>query len=103
MTPSGSSTKSSWNGSIRKGKRTQGSTTLSSQKVQSGDGTPSLPDRQLPLYLKEIGQVLLLDRDGEVNLCKKIEEADEHMLESLFVLPMTLEFLKFTRHLLVKF
>ena len=53
-----------------------------------------MPDRQLPLYLKEIGQVMLLDREGEVNLCKKIEEANEGMLEALFILPMSLEFLK---------
>ena len=94
MNPSVSSPKSSWNESIKKGKRSLGSTVLSSQKTQTGDNGASLPDRQLPLYLKEIGQVVLLDRKGEVNLCKKIEEADEHMLVALFVLPMTLEFLK---------
>ena len=68
--------------------------TLSPKKVPLQESTASLPDRELPLYLKEIGQVLLLDRAGEVTLCKKIEEADEQMLEALFVLPMTLEFLK---------
>jgi len=94
MTPTVSSQKSSWNGSIKKGKRPKGSTVLSSKNTLAGERAASLPDRQLPLYLKEIGQVLLLDRDGEVNLCKKIEVANEHMLEALFVLPMTLEFLK---------
>ena len=94
MTPSVSSQKSSWNGSITKGKRTQGSKVSSPKNASVGERAVILPDRQLPLYLKEIGQVLLLDRAGEVNLCKKIEDANEHMLEALFVLPMTLEFLK---------
>jgi len=94
MTPSVSSQKSSWNGSITKGKRAQGSKVLSPQNAPVGERAVNLPDRQLPLYLKEIGQVLLLDRAGEVNLCRKIEEANEHMLEALFVLPMTVEFLK---------
>ena len=94
MSPAVSSQKSSWNGPIKKGKRSHGPAELSPKKNQVGESVAGLPDRQLPLYLKEIGQVLLLDRAGEVNLCKKIEEANEHMLEALFVLPMTLEFLK---------
>lgn len=89
-----SSQKYSWNGPIKKGKRSHGPAPLSPQKAQVGESVAGKPDRQLPLYLKEIGQVMLLDRAGEVNLCKKIEEANEHMLEALFVLPMTLEFLK---------
>ena len=89
-----SSQKSSWNGPIKKGKRTHGPAALSQKNVQVGESVARMPDSQLPLYLKEIGQVLLLDRAGEVNLCKKIEEAKEHMLEALFILPMTLEFLK---------
>jgi RNA polymerase primary sigma factor len=89
-----SSQKSSWNGPIKKGKRSYGPAALSPKNAQVGESVAEMPDRQLPLYLKEIGQVLLLDRTGEVNLCKKIEEANERMLEALFVLPMTLEFLK---------
>jgi len=94
MSPAVSSQKSSWNGPIKKGKRSHGQAALSPKNAQVGESVAGMPDRQLPLYLKEIGQVLLLDRAGEVNLCKKIEEANEHMLEALFVLPMTLEFLK---------
>ena len=94
MSPAVSSQKSSWNGPIKKGKRTHSPAALSPKNSQVGESAAGMPDRQLPLYLKEIGQVLLLDRAGEVSLCKKIEEANEHMLEALFVLPMTLEFLK---------
>ena len=94
MSPAVSSQKSSWNGPIKKGKRTHSPAALSPKNSQVGESAAGMPDRQLPLYLKESGQVLLLDRAGEVSLCKKIEEANEHMLEALFVLPMTLEFLK---------
>ena len=94
MSPAVSSQKSSWNGPIKKGKRSNGPAALSPKNAQVGESVAGMPDRQLPLYLKEIGQVLLLDRAGEVKLCKKIEEANEQMLEALFVLPMTLEFLK---------
>ena len=100
MSPTVASQKSSWNGPIKKGKRSQGSSVVSPKNTLTGDSAASLPDRELPLYLKEIGQVLLLDRAGEVTLCKKIEEAKECMLEALFVLPMTLEFLKEQRGLL---
>ena len=60
MTPTVSSQKSSWNGSITKGKRAQGSKVLLSKNTPVGERAESLPDRQLPLYLREIGQVLLL-------------------------------------------
>jgi len=89
-----STQKSSWNGSIKHVKKSQGQKQLLPKNVQAGESAAPMPDRELPLYLKEIGQVLLLDRAGEVTLCKKIEEAREHMSEVLFVLPMTLEFLK---------
>ncbi len=89
-----SSQKISWNGSINPSKKSQNALPRSPQVERSAESTAVIPDRQLPLYLKEIGQVDLLDRAGEVTLCKKIEEAREHMSEALFVLPMTLEFLK---------
>ena len=94
MPPSVSAQKSSWNGTIKRGKTTTGQTRLLPKTKQVREGAAGMPDRQLPLYLKEIGQVMLLDRDGEVKLCKKIEEANDHMLEVLFVLPITMEFLK---------
>jgi len=89
-----SSQKSSWNGSITPAKKSQNALPRSPQVERGAESPAVIPDRQLPLYLKEIGQVDLLDRAGEVTLCKKIEEAKEHMSEALFVLPMTLEFLK---------
>lgn len=95
MTSLVSTKKSSWNGMIKREKTTMGQVMLSPRKTnQVGESAAGIPDRELPLYLKEIGQVMLLDRSGEVNLCQKIEEANDTMLELLFVLPITMEFVK---------
>ncbi|MDH5576499.1 MAG: hypothetical protein OEY80_13520, partial [Nitrospirota bacterium] len=90
MSPTVSAQKSSWNGSIKKPQKHDRHPAVSGE----GESSSGISDKQLPLYLKEIGQVALLDRDGEVRLCKKIEEAKRSMLEILFSLPMTLDFLQ---------
>ena len=95
MSPSVSAQKSSWNGSIKKRAKTHDRHPgVSGEGAPSEESSPGVSDKQLPLYLKEIGQVALLDREGEVRLCKKIEEANRSMLEILFSLPMTLDFLQ---------
>ena len=53
--------KTSWNGSFRKAKKASRPAELSPKKIQVGESAAGIPDRQLPLYLKEIGQVSLLD------------------------------------------
>ncbi len=94
MSPSLAAKKSLWNAPIRKVTKSGRHSALSG-KSPSADGMSSgMIDKQLPLYLKEIGQVLLLDREGEVNLCKKIEKANRNMLETLFSLPMALDFVQ---------
>ena len=50
-------------------------------------------DDQLPLYLKEIGRVALLNREKEVALAKKIETSRNTMETLLFTMPMTLHYL----------
>ena len=85
---------SRWNGSLKKGSKASRHSGQS-RKGLSGEGLSSvMMDKELPLYLKEIGQVLLLDRKGEVDLCKKIEKANHEMLETLFSLPMALDFVQ---------
>jgi len=94
MRPSVSAQKSSWNGSIKRAKIHDRHPVISGEGAPAEESSSGISDKQLPLYLKEIGQVALLDRDGEVRLCKKIEEANRNMLEILFSLPMTLDFLQ---------
>lgn len=90
MSPSVSEQKPSWNGSIKRMKKQDRYPVLSDGGSPEVDRSSGMSDKQLPIYLKEIGQVSLLDREGEVRLCKKIEEARRSMLEILYSLPMTL-------------
>ncbi|WNM58898.1 sigma-70 family RNA polymerase sigma factor [Candidatus Nitrospira allomarina] len=94
MSPSVSEQKPSWNGSIKRVKKQDRRPVLSGGSSPEVDRSSGMSDKQLPLYLKEIGQVSLLDREGEVRLCKKIEEARRSMLEILYSLPMTLDYLQ---------
>ena len=93
MTPSISVQKPSWNGSIKRAKKQVSQPISSGEKTAVADRELGMSDKQLPLYLKEIGQVALLDREGEVRICKKIEESNRNVMEILFSLPMTLDFL----------
>jgi RNA polymerase primary sigma factor len=94
MSQSVTAQKSSWNGSIARMKKHDRRPVSSGEGAPVEDSSSGTSDKQLPLYLKEIGQVSLLDRAGEVRLCKKIEEANRSRLEILFSLPMTLDFLQ---------
>ncbi len=54
-------------------------------------GDLSRTDDPVRLYLREMGSVSLLSRDGEIELAKKIEEGAAEMMEAIVGLPMTLE------------
>ncbi len=102
MIPSRLVEQSLWNESMENVKK---GAPPSKQPPRSGPGGGSqagMSDQQLPLYLKEIGQVMLLDRDGEVRLCKKIEEAKRGLIEALFSLPMIREYLETQRQRLLQ-
>ncbi len=46
-------------------------------------------DDPLRLYLREMGNVGLLNREGEIGLAKKIEEARQELASAVFGMPMT--------------
>src|SRR5512140_1896360 len=52
------------------------------------DGGAKLDD-PVRLYLKEMGTVSLLTREGEVEIAKRIEEGDKEVLHSLLEVPVT--------------
>ncbi|MGC2432389.1 MAG: RNA polymerase sigma factor RpoD [Desulfobaccales bacterium] len=54
------------------------------------DGGAKLDD-PVRLYLKEMGSVSLLTREGEVEIAKRIEEGEKEVLYSLLEVPITLK------------
>ncbi|MDP3640916.1 MAG: sigma-70 factor domain-containing protein, partial [Alphaproteobacteria bacterium] len=48
-------------------------------------------DDPVRLYLREMGSVSLLSREGEVELAKRIEEGKALMIKSLFLSPLTFD------------
>lgn len=69
----------------------------------AGDGGLELTDEEDPadyssrstdpvrMYLREMGAVPLLDRDGEVNIAKKIETGEQDVLYALVEVPVAVE------------
>lgn len=94
MSISVSAQKPLWNASMKRVRKQDRHPVVSGGNSSSGGNATGLSDRQLPLYLKEIGQVALLDREGEVRLCKKIEEAKRSMWGILYSMPLTLDYLQ---------
>ena len=47
-------------------------------------------DDPLRLYLREMGNVGLLNREGEIRLAKNIEEARQELASAVFGMPMTI-------------
>ena len=43
------------------------------------------------MYLREMGAVPLLDRDGEVTIAKKIEQGEQDVLYALVEVPVAVE------------
>ena len=65
---------------------------------EGGEGDPGLEtdggaklDDPVRLYLKEMGSVSLLTREGEVEIAKRIEEGEKEVLYSLLEVPITLK------------
>ncbi|MEK7726736.1 MAG: RNA polymerase sigma factor region1.1 domain-containing protein, partial [Nitrospirota bacterium] len=55
-------------------------------------GALSRTDDPVRLYLKEMGSVALLSREGEIEIAKRIEEGKKEVASVIYGLPMTIEF-----------
>jgi RNA polymerase primary sigma factor len=71
---------------------------VSPMEIGEGEGDLSLEpdggaklDDPVRLYLKEMGSVSLLTREGEVEIAKRIEEGEKEVLHSLLEVPVTLK------------
>ncbi|MFO0732772.1 MAG: RNA polymerase sigma factor RpoD [Nitrospiraceae bacterium] len=62
------------------------------KEIDLTPGALSRTDDPVRLYLKEMGSVALLSREGEIEIAKRIEEGKRDIATVVYGLPMTLEF-----------
>ena len=62
------------------------------KEIDLTPGVLSRTDDPVRLYLKEMGSVALLSREGEIEIAKRIEEGKGDIATAVFGMPMTIEF-----------
>ncbi len=62
------------------------------KEIDLTPGLLSRTDDPVRLYLKEMGSVALLSREGEIEIAKRIEEGKKNISSAVFGLPMTIAF-----------
>ncbi|MCP9451445.1 MAG: RNA polymerase sigma factor RpoD [Nitrospira sp.] len=64
----------------------------SEKSIDLSPGALSRTDDPVRLYLKEMGSVALLSREGEIEIAKRIEEGKKEIASVIYGMPMTIEF-----------
>ena len=62
------------------------------KEIDLTPGVLSRTDDPVRLYLKEMGSVALLSREGEIEIAKRIEEGKRDIATAVYGMPMTVEF-----------
>jgi RNA polymerase primary sigma factor len=65
----------------------------SEKEIDLTPGALSRTDDPVRLYLKELGSVALLSREGEIEIAKRIEEGKRDIAFVIYGMPMTIEFI----------
>jgi RNA polymerase primary sigma factor len=63
------------------------------REIDLTPGALSRTDDPVRLYLKEMGSVALLSREGEIEIAKRIEEGKMEIASIVYGLPMTIEYI----------
>jgi len=63
------------------------------KEIDLTPGALSRTDDPVRLYLKEMGSVALLSREGEIEIAKRIEEGKRDVAFVIYGMPMTIEFI----------
>src|SRR5262245_34128095 len=61
------------------------------KKIDLTPGDLARTDDPVRLYLKEMGSVSLLSREGEIEIAKRIEEGKQDISSVVFGMPMTIK------------
>ena len=64
----------------------------SEKAIDLTPGVLSRTDDPVRLYLKEMGSVALLSREGEIEIAKRIEEGKKDIATAVFGMPMTIQY-----------
>jgi RNA polymerase primary sigma factor len=62
------------------------------KEIDLTPGVLSRTDDPVRLYLKEMGSVALLSREGEIEIAKRIEEGKKDIAMAVFGMPMTIQY-----------
>ncbi len=62
------------------------------KEIDLTPGVLSRTDDPVRLYLKEMGSVALLSREGEIEIAKRIEEGKKDIATAVFGMPMSIQF-----------
>jgi RNA polymerase primary sigma factor len=62
------------------------------KEIDLTPGVLSRTDDPVRLYLKEMGSVALLSREGEIEIAKRIEEGKKDIAAAIFGMPMTIQY-----------
>jgi RNA polymerase primary sigma factor len=62
------------------------------KEIDLTPGVLSRTDDPVRLYLKEMGSVALLSREGEIEIAKRIEEGKKDIATAVFGMPMTIQY-----------
>jgi RNA polymerase primary sigma factor len=62
------------------------------KEIDLTPGVLSRTDDPVRLYLKEMGSVALLSREGEIEIAKRIEEGKKDIATAVFAMPMTIQY-----------
>lgn len=62
------------------------------KEIDLTPGVLSRTDDPVRLYLKEMGSVALLSREGEIEIAKRIEEGKKEIASVVFGMPMTIQY-----------
>ncbi|MEK7268442.1 MAG: RNA polymerase sigma factor region1.1 domain-containing protein, partial [Nitrospirota bacterium] len=79
-------------GEAAEGAEASGELEESEKEIDLTPGVLSRTDDPVRLYLKEMGSVALLSREGEIEIAKRIEEGKKDIASVVFGMPMGIQF-----------
>ena len=78
---------------VEQKKRTASKAKSAAKTGRDADDEPSRTNDPVRMYLRKMGSVSLLTREGEVEIAKRIEQGEERVLDLVFKSPVAVPFI----------